>query len=108
MDLNLRNVPDELVKAIKVEAAGRGVTLRELCLEKLSSEGTTAPVKRSEGESEPVQVAVRVREPEREVAKERPDPAANEKLRPCDRCGGATVEWGPQRRCMKCCINYTR
>jgi plasmid stability protein len=35
-DLNIRNVPDELQRALKVEAAESGKTLREICIDLLS------------------------------------------------------------------------
>lgn len=53
---------------------------------------------------EPVQSA----KPEREVSKVE---TAKEdgKLAACPRCGGPTVEWGPQqRRCGKCGANYPK
>ena len=36
MDLNLRNIPEELIRKLKAEAALSGLTLRGLCLGKLS------------------------------------------------------------------------
>lgn len=44
MDLNIRNVNEALVKALKVEAARRGMTLREIVIEKLGSGRDVTPV----------------------------------------------------------------
>lgn len=35
MNLNLRDVPEELMRKLKADSAGQGITLREYCLAKL-------------------------------------------------------------------------
>lgn len=37
--LNLRDVPEEIMRSLKVDAAASGKTLRELCLERLVPDG---------------------------------------------------------------------
>lgn len=37
MDLNLRNVPPELMRKLKIVAAEKNLTLKKLCFEVLSS-----------------------------------------------------------------------
>jgi hypothetical protein len=34
-DLNIRKVPDDLIRALKIEAAENGKTLRDVCIERL-------------------------------------------------------------------------
>jgi hypothetical protein len=38
-DLNLRNVPEEIIRSLKVDAAAENTTLRELCLRRLVPDG---------------------------------------------------------------------
>lgn len=91
MDLNIRNVDEELVRRLKANAARAGVTLREHCISLLS--GSRAPEIARESTQAP-----KIETP-REVGK----------LAPCPRCDGPTLEWGTsQRRCPKCGQNWPR
>ena len=38
-DLNLRDIPEEMMRSLKVDAAASGKTLRELCMERLVPDG---------------------------------------------------------------------
>lgn len=38
-DLNLRDIPEEMIRSLKVDAAVSGKTLRELCMERLVPDG---------------------------------------------------------------------
>lgn len=44
MDLNIRNVPEELMKAIKIKALNAGKNLREWVIEELSRNGNAVRV----------------------------------------------------------------
>jgi hypothetical protein len=39
MDLNLRDVPAEIMRSLRVDAAAEGVTIKELCLRRLVPDG---------------------------------------------------------------------
>ena len=38
-DLNLRNVPDEVMRSLKMDAVSENITLRDLCLRRLVPDG---------------------------------------------------------------------
>ena len=86
MDLNLRNVPEGLVKRLKVEAAGRGVTLREYCLGLL-------------GGKEVVGVKVGLSEPERVLESPVVQVVSS---RRCEHIGHAGFQRGDGWWCMTC------
>lgn len=44
--LNLRNVPDELVRSLKTRAVQHGVTLKDWCVDILSKDVSTLPVRK--------------------------------------------------------------
>jgi hypothetical protein len=72
MDLNLRNVDDELVRQLKVEAAKDGKTLRDYCVERLSGQRPVRLTVEPEpaifiGKSEIVSEGSRVVAPQRAV-----------------------------------------
>ena len=39
MDLNIRDVPAEIMRSLRVDAAAEGVTIKELCLRRLVPDG---------------------------------------------------------------------
>lgn len=124
MDLNIRNVPEEVMRSLRVDAAAENTTIRELCLKRLAPDGGAGwkprtvqgepikePAKRVKKEkaSPPVEIDPMIAtlelaasgvEDEPEI---KPTPA---KLAPCPRCKGTTIQWGSMRRCERCKQNY--
>lgn len=102
-DLNLRDIDPELIKELKRAAFEAGWTLKELCVHRLSGV-TYGEIKRKAGPD-----PLRQSEAVEKASTSKMIIEADEELKPCDRCGGETVAWGPkQRRCPKCGQNYQR
>lgn len=128
-DLNIRNVPLELIAELKSTAALSGETLRDFCIEILRRKGVgderrkvrsgVAGDRKSEvchvwGESDRKRAPLDNRKQvDREIATSEPGPDAGpggdaEAVveRKCP-CGAVLVPWGPsQMRCRECSRNF--
>jgi len=105
-DLNIRGMDESLMREVRIKAAGMDLTLRDYVIRALRVATNLPEVmagkKRGGGK------VGKKREGSGGEVEKKPQVGGDAGPRNCGRCGKPLIEWGEQRRCTDCQINYPR